>query len=503
MPRSSAQILALVPLFVSVAAGAARVTGVQFATSTTATRVTIEVSGEFEHKWDRLRNPDRAFFDVLEATPLIKGHAKGIYTVTVGDSRLKQIRVAQSAPGRTRVVLDLEPGVEIQVSRAKSPERLVVELTAKGAVAPAAPVSPAPTVSKRFVPPPFRRAALPPVRAPEAPPVLMTRMGPRPQIPVARPVVPPFNAPRRENSRPVEVAKADLEPTIPRPEPTRPEPPVNVGPPAPPKSAAPDATPVPAKKNMLGDRSMTRILGLKLRRVVIDAGHGGQDHGTTGVTGLREKDLVLDLALRLGALVQQELGAEVVYTRQDDTFIPLERRTQIANEAHADLFISLHANSSPVAYVNGIETYVLSFTTDRLAMEVAARENASSGKNISDLADLVRKIAAQDKLKESTDFALRVQQALVTGTGPNTKARNRGVRRAPFIVLIGAQMPSILAEVGFLSNAKEEELFKTSAHRDKVAQSLLKGIVAYANSLSRFQVASAPGALPTRPATGQ
>ncbi len=149
-----------------------------------------------------------------------------------------------------------------------------------------------------------------------------------------------------------------------------------------------------------GQHSLTRALGLKIGRIVIDPGHGGHDTGTIGPTGLMEKDLCLDVSLRVGKLIEQRLpGAEVVYTREDDTFIPLEQRTEIANEAKADLFLSVHANSSQDHKARGIETYYLNFTGSSDAMEVASRENALSENSVHDLQDMVRKSHATRKSK--------------------------------------------------------------------------------------------------------
>ena len=236
---------------------------------------------------------------------------------------------------------------------------------------------------------------------------------------------------------------------------------------------------------------MTRILGLKVGRIVLDAGHGGHDTGTIGPGGLQEKELALDICKRLGELIEKRLGAEVVYTRSDDTFVPLERRTEIANEIKADLFLSIHANSSPSPTSSGVETYFLNFTTSREAMEVAARENASSQRTVYELRDLLQKIAVQDKVEESRQFAARIQQSLyTTASRSNSRVRDRGVRTAPFVVLIGASMPSVLAEVGFISNPRDEALFKRPDFRQKIAEALYQGLSRYAATLSQFQVAS-------------
>ena len=225
--------------------------------------------------------------------------------------------------------------------------------------------------------------------------------------------------------------------------------------------------------------------------MVLDPGHGGYDVGTHGPSGLFEKDLVLDVTKRLGDLIEERMGSEVVFTRGDDTFIPLEERTRIANDHKADLFLSIHANSSTIRSAAGVETYYLNFTTSRAALDLAARENASSESSIFDLKDVLGKIALKDKIDESREFALRLQTALyaISSRG-NAAARNRGVKKAPFVVLIGAQMPSVLAEIGFLSNASDEVLLRKPEQRQKIAEALFKGIAAYADTLSHAQVAA-------------
>jgi len=240
-----------------------------------------------------------------------------------------------------------------------------------------------------------------------------------------------------------------------------------------------------------GDRSLIRALGLKIGRIVIDAGHGGHDTGTIGPNGLLEKDLVLDVALRLGRLLESRLGADVIYTRDDDTFIPLETRTAIANEHQADLFVSVHANSSQDQSARGVETYYLNFTSNPEALEVAARENAISEKSIHELQDLVKKITLKEKIEESRELASDVQLSLYTGLSAKSPTlRNRGVKKAPFVVLIGANMPSILAEISFVSNPEDEKRLATPDYRQKIAESLYKGIAKYAGGLSGVKVAA-------------
>jgi N-acetylmuramoyl-L-alanine amidase len=246
-----------------------------------------------------------------------------------------------------------------------------------------------------------------------------------------------------------------------------------------------------ARPTARGDRSLIRALGLKIGKIVIDPGHGGHDTGTIGPNGLEEKDLVLEVGRRLGKLLETRLGAEVVYTRRDDTFIPLETRTAIANQQRADLFISIHANSSDDPAARGVETYYLNFTSSPEALEVAARENAVSEKSIYELQDLVKKIALKEKIEESREFAGDVQASLHSGLAAKSPAiRNRGVKKAPFIVLIGANMPSILAEISFVSNPTDERRLETAEYRQRVAESLYRGIAKYVNGLSGVKMAS-------------
>jgi len=246
-----------------------------------------------------------------------------------------------------------------------------------------------------------------------------------------------------------------------------------------------------ARPTANGERSLIRALGLKIGKIVVDAGHGGHDTGTIGPGGLLEKDLVLDVALRLGKMLETKMGADVVYTRDDDTFIPLETRTAIANQAQADLFISIHANSSQDPSARGVETYYLNFTSSPDALEVAARENAVSETSIHELQDLVKKIALKEKIEESREFAIDVQHSLYGGLAARSPSlRDRGVKKAPFIVLIGANMPSILAEISFVSNPLDERKLQTPEYRKKVADSLYRGVAKYVSGLSGVKVAS-------------
>ena len=231
--------------------------------------------------------------------------------------------------------------------------------------------------------------------------------------------------------------------------------------------------------------SLARELGLKINRIAIDAGHGGYDTGTTGPRGLLEKDLCLDVALRLGHLIEENIpNAEVVYTRKDDRHVPLEERTAIANDANADLFISIHANSSDSRATRGVETYYVSLAGSRESRELATRENAMAESSLHNLPELIRKITRDEKLTESRQLAAHIQSALAQRLQTvSHQETNRGVKQAPFIVLTGANMPAVLSEISFMSNANDESLLLESGQRQRVAEGLYRGVAAYLESM--------------------
>jgi N-acetylmuramoyl-L-alanine amidase/type II secretory pathway predicted ATPase ExeA len=242
-----------------------------------------------------------------------------------------------------------------------------------------------------------------------------------------------------------------------------------------------------------GQLSLARELGLKINRIAIDPGHGGNDTGTMGPHGLLEKDLCLDVGLRLGELIRQNLpGTEVVYTRKDDRHVSLEERTAIANDANADLFISIHANSSDSRETRGVETFYLSLANSRESRALASRENALTESSLHDLPDMIRKIAGNEKLTESRQFAVNVQAALAKQLQlVSRQETNRGVKQAPFVVLTGANMPAVLSEISFVSNANDESLLLEGSQRQRIAEGLFRGVAAYLNSV--------PGPPPARP----
>jgi N-acetylmuramoyl-L-alanine amidase len=433
-----------------------------------ATRVTIALEDSVQYVSGRIANPERIYFDLHAAklSPQLKRGA-----IRVSGNLLTNIRVAQNPSGVVRIVLDVNGVKDYTASLLNKPPRLVIDLYANPQTMTAsktpAPQTNAENGAKENIETVTARNAGGPAGNAEA----RSASSARPEVVAAQPAVGKEKDLRAKSSKNAS-SKPDLikSPTVP--------------------TATRD-----------GQSTLTRALGLKIGRIVIDAGHGGHDTGTIGPTGLMEKDLCLDVALRLGKLIQQKLpGADVVYTRPDDTFIPLEERTRIANEAKADLFISIHANSSHDMQARGIETYYLNLKGSAEAMEVAARENASSSDGIHDLEDIVKRIARTEKIDESREFAQDVQDSLAKSVQKSAKlVRNRGVRKAPFVVLIGADMPSILTEISFLSNPSDEKMLKQPEHRQRVAEGIYLGVAGYLLSMNSMNMNLQPVSTPRRP----
>ncbi|MEA2108043.1 MAG: N-acetylmuramoyl-L-alanine amidase [Pseudomonadota bacterium] len=229
-----------------------------------------------------------------------------------------------------------------------------------------------------------------------------------------------------------------------------------------------------------GDLSLAQQLGLGIGKIVIDPGHGGKDPGAVGPHRVMEKDVVLDIALKLKKELKKQMNFQVVMTRDHDCFIPLEERTVIANTKKADLFVSIHANASRNRKAHGVETYFLNLATDKEAMELAALENATSTKKISDLQLILSDLMRNSKISESSRLARAVQDSLVKRLKSKySQVKNLGVKQAPFYVLIGAQMPSILIETSFVSHRMEEKRLNTAAYRQKIAEGIAAGIKKY------------------------
>ena len=406
-------------------------------------RVTVDLDAEVAYRQEEITNPRRLFFDLkgVKAAPSLQD-----VTLKFDDDVVKEIRLGRHPHDTTRLVVDLDGVTGYSVYSLYSPYRLVIDLQ-RAAGAKALPH----TASNAF-------------RAPDT----------------AKPFTPPVL--RVDTKAPASAGTAVTE----------------IRPPAPPP-AANDLTPLPSKQalppsapplaptaNSNGKFSLSRQLGLGVSRIVIDAGHGGHDPGARG-NGVNEAELTLDVALRLQKLLEKQPGFEVVMTRQTDEFIPLQERTAIANREDADLFLSIHANASRNVQARGVETYFLNFAMNPEAEAVAARENAASGQSMHNLPDIVKAIALNNKINESRDFATAVQHSMASRLGSKNKAlRDLGVKQAPFVVLIGASMPSVLAEISFVTNKQDSALLKTQNYRQQIAQALFEAVQKYQQGLTRM-----------------
>jgi N-acetylmuramoyl-L-alanine amidase len=411
-------------------------------------RVTIELDREVTYSHEQLDDPSRIFFDLERALP-----TEGLGDGALGyadDDVVRRVRLGRRPNETTRVVLDLESVSRYSVFTLYNPFRVVIDCErddkaqavriAKEDVS-AVPSEPVAT---------GRAGASGPAGAGEGDETAAGGDSTRPVDPVSHAAV--------DSSADPETARTT--------------------------SAISPAPDVPAA-NSTGKFSLSRQLGLGVSKIVIDPGHGGHDPGAIGF-GVSEANLVLDVALRLEKLLLARSGFEVVMTRRSNVFVPLEQRTALANREQADLFLSIHANASRNAAARGVETYFLNFATNPEAEAVAARENSSSGARMQQLPDIVRAIALNNKLDESREFAELVQRSMVKHLEThNDDLRNLGVKQAPFLVLVGAAMPSVLAEISFVSNRAEAQLLKTATYRQRIAEALLEAILTYQRSLKR------------------
>jgi N-acetylmuramoyl-L-alanine amidase len=425
----------------------------------------------------RIAAPDRVYFD-LHRAKLTPDIAKKNWDVK--DGLLKSLRLGQNKDGVVRLVLDVNGARDYSAYLLANPYRLVIDVHAKPLASSASEVAnaatSAPSATTKYAKadsenPDSRSGAL----AGETVSVSAeSKAAPvAAKVPAATAAAAAAKQPAG-NSKPDNSKTAELTP------------------------------PTESKPTRDGQRSLTRALGLKISRIVIDPGHGGHDTGTIGPHGLMEKDLCLDVALRLGREIEEKLpGAEVIYTRKDDTFVPLEERTAIANDAKADLFISVHANSSHDAAARGIETYYLNFATSEESMAVAARENALAQSSLHDLQDIIKKIARNEKVEESKELASDIQDSLTHRLQlVSQDERNRGVKKAPFVVLIGANMPSVLSEISFISNPSDEKLLRKTDQRQRVADGLYRGIASYLDSLNSLSYDKSKLVSANRPSGG-
>lgn len=463
------------------------VNDVRFWEGSDYTRIVVSLEDEAKFESVRLSHPDRIVFD-LPGTHLSRSLAGKSFPV--GNGFLQQIRVAQFKPDVTRVVLDVAKIGDYSVFSLPNPFRVIIDVRgpqqlvarstapaagARGAAAkPSSAVASTSSASSAGAAP---KGSLAAATGPQPDESASTRVKPAPladsnvkEYDLSAPVAsaPPASSASGGGNQAGDVmAKSASRQTRPA-----------------------TASAQPSAQTSSGSATLTRALGLKIARIVIDPGHGGHDTGTIGPKGLEEKEVVLDVALRLRKLVEQRMGSDVVMTRSDDTFIPLEERTAIANQRSADLFISIHANASHDPSARGIEVYYLNFTSDPNSLETAARENATSQESVYQLQDLIKKIALTEKIQESSEFARQVDHSLESAeTRGGTSPPDRGLKKAPFVVLIGANMPSILCEISFLTNPRDERLLRQPQYRQQIAEGLYRGVARYVATLGSMKIA--------------
>jgi N-acetylmuramoyl-L-alanine amidase len=424
--------------------------------------------------------------------------------IPVNDGLLLTIRAGQYTAESVRVVLDIDRLRTYRIFSMENPFRVVVDITGGTDAPPAAAAPPPPAETPEPGAPEAAVAASPAAPAsPPAPQPAPTRRLAVPPPPVVEDVPFPTLAilPSADPVLTGTVATSTTPRRDPAPAPAAgtavPPAPVPAAPAAPAAARTapaggqrpPAAPPLPAAAKL----SLAQQLGLGVRRVVIDAGHGAHDPGAIGVGGLQEKDVTLDLALRVRDLLRQE-GFETFLTRDRDVYLPLEERTARANTERGDLFLSLHCNSSDAGNLNGVETYFLNLASSRRAMATAARENSMSVARMSDLEHILRAIFAS-KMDESSRFAEMVQKSLTKAIRKRYRdVKDLGVKQAPFYVLIGAEMPSILAEVSFINHRVEGRRLADDAYRQVIAAAIADGVKRYSKSV---KVAAIPAGVPT------
>jgi len=465
-------------------------------------RITLELAREITFSDERLDGPPRVFID-LRNTSAVDDLRDA--TIPYTDDMVKQIRIGRQADARTRVVLDLRDTGRYSIYTLYDPYRIVVDferrlvsadaVVARGTGRGAAPVRAGGTAKPATTAARTGDAKTAPTSEARPAPTGSGRLAPTSDSQIA-PTGEAKSASASE-ARPSEArpAPTPVSAVAPMPDTLTASTPATVVAESAPTPILETATtppaPLPASANRNGNYSLSRQLGLGISKIVIDAGHGGHDPGAQ-THGLTEAELTLDIALRLEKLLAKAGAFEVVLTRRTNTFISLEERTAIANRVGADLFLSIHSNASSSADVRGIETYFLNFAPNPEAEAIAARENAGGSRTMKSLPDIVRAIALNNKIDESRDFASMVQNSMSTQMRKSNKElRDLGVKQAPFMVLIGATMPSILAEVSFITNRQDATLLKTDKYRQQIAEALFDGVLRYQQSLKRVPAVAA------------
>jgi N-acetylmuramoyl-L-alanine amidase len=443
-------------------------------------RVTIEMDAEATFRAEQLDNPRRVFFDLKGTRPV---PSLLDATLRFSDDIVREIRLGRHPKVTTRIVFDME-GVEgYSVFTLYSPYRLVIDFRPQTNTDGHGDFRPQTNTDGHgdFKPQTNTHGNFRPQGVLATPP-MNTRARSINDLPARLPAL----------AIPAPAASVPSLPTLPLPPPGAgkiaaeplPEPPAKSTASRPGITPAPSAPALPAA-NLDGKFSLARQLGLGVSRIVIDAGHGGHDPGAQS-NGVNESELTLDVAMRLSRLLQKQPGMDVVMTRDTDVFVPLEERTAMANREGADLFLSIHANASRDSRARGVETYFLNFASNPDAEAVAARENSASGRAMHSLPDIVRAIALNNKIDESRDFADMVQRSMVRRlSSRNKQLRDLGVKQAPFVVLIGAAMPSVLAEISFVTHRQEGQLLKSTAYRQQIAEALFDAVLRYQQSLKK------------------
>lgn len=408
----------------SLAAGdLVNVLPVQHWSSNSYTRVVIRASAPVNYRASLLEKnnnqPRRLYIDFKQSYIPPKFRSP----VPIQDGLLKQVRPGQFNDTTVRVVLDIESISDYKIFSLKDPFRVIVDVRGakKDQVAKAVEI--------------------------EEP---AARLAQKTELPIIQPEI---------------ISSVEQEIFITLEDRKKVKPSATTGP----KELSPDTAGL----------SLAQQLGLGVRRIVIDPGHGGKDPGAMAF-GLKEKDIVLNVARRTAEVLEIKHDYEVLLTRESDTFLPLEERTAIANTKNADLFVSIHVNAHPQKSVKGVETFYLNLATNAEAMRVAARENATSTHNISELQDILSDLMQNAKIKESSQLAEFVQTSLVTGLEQhNYSPKDLGVRQAPFYVLIGAEMPAVLAEISFITNPKEAKLLKDDTYLQAIAEQIAAGVATF------------------------
>lgn len=396
------------------------------------------------------------------------------------DNVIRRIRSAYNRPGVVRVVVDMEDHGAHSVFSLDSPFRVVLDLTGTRPVSTVAEAPPKPAPEPRPAPQKPSGKAQDAAKEPDLFSSWVKNL---------------FDTDKSKGEA-AAPSRSNVRPSIPKPsapvlaETEKPSAPEKAAAPAAPAAKAEEYSPPPGSKKRLGD--LIEQLGLTVRNIMIDPGHGGKDPGAQGAYGTVEKDINLKFAKILGKKLAEH-GFNVSYTRTKDVFIPLEKRTEMANEQKADLFISVHCNAHGSESSNGLETYSLNLAQTEDAVRVAARENAISAKQISDLQLILTDLMLSAKMKESKDLAKTVQSGAIRNV-KRMGVKDRGPHEAPFYVLMGAKMPAILVELGYITNKAEAKRLGSDKYLDALAQGLVNGVIAYKKQIERFASIAKPRA---------